>query len=207
MPDRRRVPRRTGEATVALLAAALGVALLGGCSSAPDEGAADPPPGMVAPENRSGDRAATRLDPMSNPQQVPVLARAHLGEVVSVRRVTLYDSGFSLEVRDPDKPENLDTYRYDGERWASQPVSVSMREIEELPKTTFALGAVKWSALPGLADRALNGLDLEGENVTAISIDRIPGAKPRVYIGVNGLRGSGRLIADADGTNVEITRN
>lgn len=40
-----------------------------------------------------------------------------------------------------------------------------------------------------------------------MSFDRLPGERPRVYVGVTGRRGSGRLIANADGTDVDIQRN
>ena len=61
--------------------------------------------------------------------------------------------------------------------------------------------------MPGLIDQALAGLDLEGEEVGNVGFDRLAGERPRVYISVNGLRGTGRLVAKADGTEVDIRRN
>ena len=82
-----------------------------------------------------------------------------------------------------------------------------MSEIEALDDTTFQPSQIAWEAIPILVDQALAGLDLEEEEVSAVSYDRIAGERPRVYIGVSGLRGNGRLIANADGTEVEVTRN
>lgn len=112
---------------------------------------------------------AADFNALEQPEQVPVIARKHLGEDVHVRHIVLYDNGFSMEVRDPRKPENLDTYRYDGQEWTSTPVSVSMSDIKDLPATTFGLGAVNWRAVPSLIQQAYDGLDLEGEEVTAVS--------------------------------------
>ena len=106
-----------------------------------------------------------------------------------------------------DKPENLDDWTYRDGEWSSRPVSVSLSEIEALDDTTFQPSQVAWAAIPGLVQQALDGLDLEDEHIDAVSFDRIAGEPPRVYIGVTGLRGNGRLMANADGTEVEIARN
>jgi hypothetical protein len=55
--------------------------------------------------------------------------------------------------------------------------------------------------------QALDGLDLEDEEITSVGYDKLAGDPPRVYIGVQGLRGSGSLFANADGTNVVVRRN
>mgnify|MGYP003610668875 FL=1 len=61
----------------------------------------------------SGTPGATpTFNPLTDPTEVPLLLRQELGENVTVRRISLTNNGFSAEVRDPQKPENLDTYRY-----------------------------------------------------------------------------------------------
>jgi hypothetical protein len=144
---------------------------------------------------------------LAEPQKVPVLLTQHLGYSPFVRSVNMYDTGFTAVVRDRDKPDNLDTYSFRYGNWSSEPVSVSVRDIESFEKVTFPLSAVSWDVIPSLIQQAYDGLDLEGEEITAVSLDKLEGDPPRVYIGVNGLRGSGRLIANADGTGVEVARN
>lgn len=146
------------------------------------------------------------LDALADPQAVPVMLRKELGEAVTVRNVVLSGSGFSAEVRDPQTPDNVDRYNYYGGRWDSDPVSMNMSDIEDLDKETFGLGAVDWSVIPELERKALAGLDLEDEEITAVSIDRVSGDPVRIYIGVNGSRGSGALIANGRGGNVEVRR-
>lgn len=147
------------------------------------------------------------LNALENPEQVPLVARQYLGENPRVKRIHLYEWGFSMEVRDPKRPENLDDYRYMRGEWTSEPVSVSVSDIETLDQTTFTLGAVNWKAVPRLMQQALDGVDLEDESISAVSYDRLAGNPPRVYMGVTGARGTGRLIANADGTHVEVARN
>jgi hypothetical protein len=148
------------------------------------------------------------LDALSEPQKVPAVAREHLGENPVVRDVILNGSGFTMVVRDPKKPENLDTYTYRAGKWDSRPVQVSLSDINRLDDDTFTLGKVNWSVIPNLMQQAYDGLDLENEEISSVSIDRLSGQnKVRIYISVNGDRGSGRLIAEGDGTNVDIARN
>lgn len=151
--------------------------------------------------------ASPSFNPLADPQQVPVLMRQELGEDITVRTVSLTEYGFRAEVRDPTQRENLDDYRFYNGQWDTEPVSVSQYDIDRLDRTTFRLGAVDWSVIPDLERQALAGLDLEDEEVSVVSVDRIDGEQPRIFISVQGSRGTGRLIADARGRNVEIRRN
>ncbi len=172
---------------------ALSLALVAGCSG----GATSPNP-----------TATPVFDGLADPVAVPVLLRRELGEDIVVRRVTLYDYGFRAEVRDPQHPQNLDEYSYAYGRWDTEPVSVSQYDIDRLDRTTFRLGAVDWSVIPGLQERALADLDLEDETISIVSVDRIEGQpQPRIYIAVSGARGYGSLLADARGGHVTVTRN
>ncbi len=180
--------------------AAVGIGLttavlaMGGCSST----SAGPFPDVPT--------EPTAFDALATPEQVPVKMREELGENVTVRRITLTDSGFLAEVRDPAKPDNLDRYTYFNNTWDTDPISVSLSDIEDLDKTTFGLGAIDWKVIPELERQALAGLDLEDEEVTSVSTDRITGNPPRIYVSVNGARGSGGLTANARGGDVEIRR-
>lgn len=147
------------------------------------------------------------INALTDPEEVPRLIREHLGESPEIRRLSLNGNGFSVEVRDRTKRDNMDDYDFYNGKWSARPVSVSMSEIEAYESVTFSLGDIDWEAVPGLIRQALDGLDLEGEEVGGVSFDRLEGERPRVYINVNGLRGSGRLIAGADGSNVDVRRN
>lgn len=146
------------------------------------------------------------FDALATPEQVPVKMREELGEDVTVRRITLTNSGFLAEVRDPAKPDNMDRYTYFNNTWDTDPISVSVSDIADLDKTTFGLGAIDWKVIPELERKALAGLDLEDEEVTSVSTDRITGNPPRIYVSVNGARGSGGLTANARGGDVEVRR-
>lgn|GEM_PF-5034204 len=150
---------------------------------------------------------ASTFDALAEPEEVPAIARKKLGEAPWVKSINLFHSGFVMVVRDPRNPDNLDRYTYDGGRWTSTPVSVSLDDIAKFDQTTFQFSQVNWKAVPGLIVKALSGLNLEGETISSVSYDRLQGQQPRVYIGVSGLRGSGRLIANADGTNVDVKRS
>lgn len=147
------------------------------------------------------------FDPLQDPERIPVLLRKEIGEDVTVRRISMTEYGFSAEVRDPKRPQNLDDYRFYNGQWDTEPVSVSQYEIDRLDRTTFRLGAVDWSVIPELQRKALAGLDFEQEQVSVVSIDRLEGEGPRIFLAVQGDRGTGTLIADARGRDVEVRRN
>ena len=148
------------------------------------------------------------FNPLSDPTEVPVLIREHLGgESPTIKRISLSEGSLYVTVRDPNKPENLDDYRFDGGTWNTSPVSVSQRDIDELDQTTFRLNQIAWDKIPHLQEQALAGLDLEGEEVTSVSIDRLLDQQPRIYVSVQGLRGSGYLLATGDGGEVRIQRS
>ncbi|MCC6225315.1 MAG: hypothetical protein IT195_02765 [Microthrixaceae bacterium] len=150
---------------------------------------------------------ANGINPMEEPERVRELIVEHLGRSPEIRRLSIDDNGFTVQVRDAAKPENLDDYQYHDGEWSTRPVSVSMSEIQQYESVTFYLSDISWDVIPGLVDQALDGLDLEGQEANGVSFDRLPGERPRVFIGVTGLRGSGRLIANADGTDVDIQRS
>jgi hypothetical protein len=191
---------RIGGRGAAALAGFLLVVVPAGCGSDQDGSG-------QGGQGGAGGGQANEFNALTHPDQVPALIRSKLGDNPTLRRLSLSDNGFSMEVRDPKKPENLDTYSYHGGRWTSTPVFMSVRDIEELDKDTFRLSKVDFDLVPQLLGMAAEGLDLEGEQVTGISYDRIPGDPVRVYVSVRGLRGAGHLLANADGTNAKVTRD
>lgn len=155
--------------------------------------------------------APGQFDAIAGAERVPGLIREHLGEGLQIRRLHLSRTGFTVQVRDRDKPDNMDDHSYETRggviEWTSRPVSVSVSEIADYEAVTFRLSDISFDEVPHLVQQALDGLDLEGEEIGVVGFDKLAGDPPRVYISVNGLRGSGRLIANADGTEVDIQRN
>ncbi len=180
-------PRRGARAGAALLAGAL--LALPGC----------------------GDDSGARVDQerswLADPVSVTTLIDEHFAQPPTLRRLTILEGSVAMEVRDPGKPENVDKHAYYAGSWHVTPVRLMMSDIEELDETTFTPDEIDLAVVPGLVAMALEALDLEGEEVQSISFDRLAGDPPRVYIGVDGLRGSGRLIANADGSDPTVRRN
>lgn len=151
--------------------------------------------------------ATSAPDLLADVELVPGMVRARLGTSPTMRRLSILPTTLAVEVRDPDIPENLDLHSYYAGQWHTQPVRVTLAEIERLDDTTFSLADIDFTVAEGLMSMALEGLALEGEQVTSISYDRLEGEAPRVHIAVNGLRGSGSLTAGADGSNPRIRRD
>ena len=195
-PPRPHHPRRWGGVAGAALGVllVLPVPVLAGCSGtsgSPDAASAIPTSGSY----------------LADPSAVETLLADRFAGSPTMRRLTIWADAVAVEVRDPAKPENLDTYSYRDGEWTTSPVRVTLSDIEELDARVFTLADLDLSKVPGLIAMALEGLALEGETVTAVSYDRIAGERPRVYFGIDGLRGSGSLMANADGSDPRIRRN
>lgn len=176
------------------------VVLVAAASMAPAGCSSGPP---TAPAATSASQASFLADPAA----LDPLLRDRFEGSPTMRRLTILPGMVSVEVRDPATPENLDRYTYRDGRWSTEPVRVSQRDIDELDVTTFTLADLDLAVVPGLMSMALEGLALEAEQVTSVSYDRLAGDAPRVYIAIDGLRGSGSLIAGADGSEPHIRRN
>ena len=181
---------------------AAGVAA-GGCA---DDGAG----GAGGADGSGGTDTTARVSPvdyLEDASSVPKLLRDQFGEVPQLRRLTLTEDTVRAQIRDPERPENMDDWVYREGEWTSTPVSVSVHEIEQFDDVTFVPGAIAWDRIPALIEATYDGVDLEEESITSVSYDRIAGDPPRVYIGVTGLRGSGRLLGRADGTEYDVERS
>lgn len=188
---------------VVLAAVVVGVLAVGaaGCSAGGETGGAA----------SSGDGSATstgpRVDYLADPTDVPELLREQFGEVPMLRRLILMEDSIRAQIRDPQRPENMDDWVYRDGEWTSTPVSVSVSEIAAFDDTTFVPGVIAWDRIPALIEATYDGVDLEEEEISSVSYDRIAGDPPRVYIGVSGLRGNGRLLGLADGTEFDVERS
>ena len=187
--------------SVALVTALVVAATVTGCGSGDDAG------GSASPENPGTSSSGHRVDFLADATDVPDLLREQFGEVPQMRRLNLSEDSVRVQIRDPQRPENLDDWVYRAGEWTSTPVSVSVHEIEEFDETTFVPGAIAWDRIPALIEATYDGVDLEEETISSVSYDRIAGDPPRVYIGVSGLRGNGRLLGLADGTEFDVERS
>ncbi|CAN5395558.1 hypothetical protein BH10ACT3_BH10ACT3_19210 [soil metagenome] len=198
--------RRPSAVAAVMLAAAM--LWTGACRASSDTGVADTSPDVATPDGSElGELGAGNPRFLEHPEQVPDLIRKKFGEVPRFRRLNLTNDDLMIELRDPDKPENLDNWRYSHGQWTSTPVSVSLAEIEQFDQTTFGPESIAWDMIPDLIQAAYDGVELEEEEITSVSYDKIAGDPPRVYIGISGLRGNGRLLGLADGTQYEVQRN
>ncbi len=189
---------------VVLVAVGLAASVAAGCSA--DDGAG----GAGGADGSGGTDTTARVSPvdyLEDASSVPKLLRDQFGEVPQLRRLTLTEDTVRAQIRDPERPENMDDWVYREGEWTSTPVSVSVHEIEQFDDVTFVPGAIAWDRIPALIEATYDGVDLEEESITSVSYDRIAGDPPRVYIGVTGLRGSGRLLGRADGTEYDVERS
>lgn len=146
------------------------------------------------------------VNALADPEKVPGLIREHLGESPEIRRLSLNSNGFSVQVRDPAKRDNMDDYDFYNGEWSARPVSVSLSEIEAY-ESTFFLGDIAWEKVPELIDQALAGLDLEGRRGRQRRVRPPARASGPGSTSASTACGTGRLIAKADGTEVDIQRN
>src|SRR5687767_6615514 len=147
------------------MAVAAGVALaLSACGGGGGDGAADDfPPTSGFAETRTSEsisEAKSTLVRGGGPETVANAIAARWGREVQLFQVTLHEAHASMRVRDPAKPENVDDYTFrDGKIGDQRPVHTSVRD--DLDAQTFRFGAVKWEAITGLVDAAVDRLKIE----------------------------------------------
>jgi hypothetical protein len=152
--------------------------------------------------------AVASVDLLRHPEVARTLLHDRVGDAPAMRRLSLGHHRISVQVRDPAAPDEVRAWTLDGRtgRWSSTPVRLTAQDVDTLDRVTFRSGDIAWDALAGLVTRALHGLHLGHERVERLDVDRVEGLPPRIYVAVDGTRGDGRLLADADGTGVEISR-
>jgi hypothetical protein len=114
------------------------------------------------------------------------------GGEVEVRSFTLTPATRTVtaEVRDPDAPENLDTYLVvGGDVDSVTPVRVSVDD--DLDAATFRLAELPLDRLEDMADAALAAFDQEGAYVATVSADRVAAG--------DGVGGRGEAAGDGAG--------
>ena len=123
----------------------------------------------------------------------------------NVLKLLVYESHVSIQVQDPNKPENVDSYTYrNGSLGSATPVKlIGGGKLEE---NVFRLSEVNIAALPTLTEEVMGKLsDIEGGSMVGYSIGRgLPFDK---NIGISPLVNSSRksISAKAD-KNGKLTK-
>jgi hypothetical protein len=130
---------------------------------------------------------------------------AAIGVDTALVEIVVYDTYAITEYQNPDEPANVDRVIWrDGTVSDPEPVGFS----EDYSDVLFMVDEVDLSALPALAQEAIEGFDIEGGVVTHAIIDRFFGMDGelavRVYVSHPERGGGGYLLARADGTVVEL---
>lgn len=152
-------------------------------------------------------------------KSTPEIVRASIGpEVITV------------QVRQPNDPKNVDMYFYGRRKpktpaeiarsktgtadplpfeWGeARPVKMKTRDIAELPSVLFSPSQVAWSRIPALAKEALKILEeIEQPKVEIASVSKVADSQAIfISIPVDGVRGSGTLRADNQGSIILAER-
>lgn len=171
-------------------------------------------------------RVAALLDATKAMDELKVKLKA----TPELTRATVGLEVITVEVRQPNNPKNVDTYRYTrrepvtpaeiaraqtgtGEQmpfeWGDPtPVKIKTTEIAKLPGVIFSPGEVAWSRIPSLAKEALKILgEIEQPRVDKASVAKgADTAQINISIPVDGIRGSGSLRADNKGVIISAKR-
>ncbi|HVT56981.1 MAG TPA: hypothetical protein VHR45_01160 [Thermoanaerobaculia bacterium] len=115
--------------------------------------------------------------------------------------------GASLEVQDPDKPENVDEYRYDCDRGVlHEPTPVRGPGLERYHLFDWdEVLAQAENTVPPLVDKAITRLGLEGGVVVRVYIYwGIDYEGPIIQVNVDGARKNGWVEADMRGNVIQV---
>ncbi len=135
--------------------------------------------------------------------------RAKVGEPFRVLKVRVDEDTVWLQAQDPKKPENVDEYRLvRGELRAPTPVRlIGHSDQETLEANLFDPADVDWTKIPDLIREANEKVQLEGRELSGISIDRDMFDERRpieIDVDYRGTRKNGYLRADRRGANAKV---
>ncbi|HEX8734439.1 MAG TPA: hypothetical protein VF721_03900 [Pyrinomonadaceae bacterium] len=134
----------------------------------------------------------------------PKIAEKIGGEVKALD-LTIYENYLKIQVQDPQKKENVDSYDYKN-GVIDEPVPVRLIGGGNLEENLFKLKEVNLAKIPELIDEAREkSKDLEGAKVSHVIVKKdLPFSnkiKIRVYL--SGTRKSAWLVANASGNVLE----
>ncbi|HEX9963154.1 MAG TPA: hypothetical protein VGB00_19640 [Pyrinomonadaceae bacterium] len=126
------------------------------------------------------------------------------GEVMALD-LSVYENFLKIQVQDPQKKENVDSYDYKN-RIIADPVPVKLYGGGSLEQNLFKLKEVNLAKIPALIDEAREkSRDLEGAKITHVVIKKdLPFSnKVKIRVYLSGTRKSAWLVADASGKVLE----
>jgi hypothetical protein len=134
----------------------------------------------------------------------PKIAEKIGGEVRALD-LSIYENNLKIQVQDPKKKENVDSYDYKNGVIA-EPVPVRLMGGGSLEQNLFNLKEVNLAKIPELIDEAREkSKDLEGAKVTHVVVKKdLPFSnKVKIRVYLSGTRKSAWLVADASGKVIE----
>jgi hypothetical protein len=129
-----------------------------------------------------------------------------IGPDTAVLEIVVYDTYVIAEYQKPAEPENVDRVIWrDGTVSEPEPVGFSDGD----PGAAFMLDDIDPDRIPPLANRALDGFQVDGGVVTHVIVDRFFGMDDgqvafRVYVSNPERGGGGYLLARLDGTVLDL---
>jgi hypothetical protein len=135
--------------------------------------------------------------------------RAKVGEPFRVMRISIDTDSVTVEVQDPKKKENVDSYQVErGELRTPEPVRlVGDTDLKTINANVFDPAGVDWTKIPDLLREGNAKIQLEGRELSDISIERDMFADGRpiiVDVNYHGTRKNGFLRVDRHGTHPEV---
>lgn len=126
-----------------------------------------------------------------------------LGHSPEVLEVTVSEDRAQFQVRDKNKPKNVDGYVWQGGA-LSDPIPVQLSGSGSLKENVFPMSSVDFGVVPKLI-KAANKVDIEGREISTILLGRsiITGAI-QWSVNISGTRESKQLRANAQGKVTEI---
>jgi hypothetical protein len=135
--------------------------------------------------------------------------RAKVGEPFRVLKISIDDDSIMLQAQDPKKHENVDEYRLTrGVLKPSIPVRLfGQSDQETLEANLFDPADVDFTKIPGLVREANDKIQLEGREMSGISIDRDMFDEHRpiqIDVDYSGTRKHGYLRANRKGGHTTV---
>lgn len=142
--------------------------------------------------------------------------REKVGKPFRVIEIFIDEDEFRVQVQDPDKPQNVDEYKYvAGFVQGPTPVQVSGVYSKDLNKSSFPFDEIDFSAIPKFTKEAVDKAAIEGGSIYRLTFQRAfamtnneAGAlgTPRWYMEINGTRDKVTAFADPKGKLTEVKK-
>ncbi len=133
---------------------------------------------------------------------------------IKALRLEIRTEEITLEAQDPNNPEHVDAYKYDGRSVAGPtPVNLARLIDKKLENNLFKLDDVNLDAIPGLIKGAVERAGVEDGKVTQMGLNRGLILSPPLSMGppqwdilVEGPRGNATVYANAKGEIVKVQK-